>query len=167
MHRLTTLIGAGLVGLAIGAPLATAACGDGEGWAMRDSPSISYKADTPQYRSSTPVYPGMHFHSPTGNLSCYAWKSGSALSCSDLSTGANADLHSTGRATSGTGVRSSSGYYLTYGHTIRVASGIRCSVDAARGHVLHQRLRPRLPARSGGPVGLLGRGGYEDCAPAI
>ena len=68
---------------------------DGEGWAMRYSPRISYKADTPQYRSSTPVYPSMHFHSPTGNLSCYAWKSGSALSCSDLSTGANADLHST------------------------------------------------------------------------
>ncbi len=132
MHHLTTLICAGLVVLAVGAPLAAAECGDGEGWAMRDSPSISYKANTPQYQS-TSVYPGMHFHSPTGNLSCYAWKSGSALSCSDLSTGANADLHSTGRATSGTGVRKTSGYYLTYGHTIRVASGISCSIDPARG----------------------------------
>ena len=133
MHRLKTVIGAGLAGLAIGAPLATAACGDGQGWAMRDSPTISYTAGSADSQSSTPVSPGMHFHSPTGNLSCYAWKSGSALSCSDLSTGANADLHSTGRATAGTGVRGSSGYYLSYGHTIRVASGISCGIDPARG----------------------------------
>jgi len=69
---------------------------------------------------------GAHFHSPTGNISCYTWKARAAVSCEDLSTGANADLMSYGAARRGTGVRGYSGWSLGYGRTYRIGSGLSC-----------------------------------------
>jgi hypothetical protein len=69
---------------------------------------------------------GIHFHSPSGNISCYTWKARVAISCEDLSTGANADLMSNGFARRGTGVRGYSGWSLSYGRSYRVGYGLTC-----------------------------------------
>jgi hypothetical protein len=69
---------------------------------------------------------GIHFHSPSGNISCYTWKYRVAVSCEDLSSGANADLLSYGPARRGSGVRGYSGWSLSYGRSYRVGSGLSC-----------------------------------------
>lgn len=76
---------------------------------------------------------GVHFHSPTGNVSCYTWNSRVAISCQDRATGANADLMSYGWARRGTGVSGYSGWSLPYGRTYRVGYGLTCSSAASTG----------------------------------
>jgi hypothetical protein len=76
---------------------------------------------------------GVHFHSPTGNISCFTWNSRVAVSCEDRSTGANADLLTYGYARRGTGVRGYSGWSLPYGRTYRIGYGLSCYSSRSQG----------------------------------